>query len=131
MSSLIIKSTHGSTQVELREHDADFFMVTIRDVTLQASAGVYHYGGDGIDKYFADLSENWQGWSGPKEWESLEGTLKLEATADGKGHITLGVQLDYGTPYYWRIRALLILEAGQLERISKDARKFAVSIGSA
>ena len=130
-NSFTIKSTNGKAQLELKPHDKDSFVANLQDVTLNASAGICHFGGDGIDGYFKELADNWMGWTGTKQWESLESTLRFEASSDRTGHITLNVQLDEGTPYDWRLKVILIIEAGQLEKISSDARNFAISIGAA
>lgn len=139
MNPLIIKSVRGGTQIELREHDTSSFIAIINDKSLQASAVVYHAGIHAhidvsrypIEEFFADLAKNWNGWSGSKKWESLEATMKFEATADRMGHITLAIDLDNGTPYNWRVKALVIIEAGQLEKLSKDAHEFTDSISAA
>ena len=130
-NTFTIKSTNGNAQLELKPHDKDSFVAYLQDVTLNASAGIYHFGGDYIDVYFKELADNWKGWTGTKQWESLESTLRFEATSDRTGHVMLNVQLDEGTPYDWRLKVNLIIESGQLDKISSDARKFAISIGAA
>lgn len=62
--------------------------------------------------YFADLAANWRGWEGSRDYESIEGDLRIEATHDG--HVNLHVALREPTvPEGWRVETVVRLEAGE------------------
>ena len=76
---------------------------------------------------FADMARQWQGWSGELEWRSLENELSLRCTRDRLGHIRIGIQLrswTFGWNSDWEVRAAVMVEAGQLERLAKAAAAF-------
>jgi hypothetical protein len=55
---------------------------------------------------FDEMAREWRGWSGTKEWASLEGELSLSCTADGKGHVDIAI--DVRESVYvdkWQLRA--------------------------
>jgi hypothetical protein len=79
---------------------------------------------EGLADYFADLAANWEGWSGPREWSSFEEDLRLSARSHRTGQIQLHVHLNHGAPPYWELDFGLGLEAGELERLSGEARAF-------
>jgi len=71
------------------------------------------------------LVRDWRGWAGEKSCESLEGHLRISATSDSLGHVSLRVELgDNQVPIDWRAETSLFLEAGQLESMAKGARSF-------
>jgi hypothetical protein len=74
--------------------------------------------------FFRDLATHWRGWSGEKQWDSLEGQLSLKATSDSMGHTHLLVRLRSGPLYDWDIRGTLLLEAGQLETVADAVERF-------
>ncbi len=69
--------------------------------------------------FFGKLASDWRGWSGVHAWESLEGELSLQASADRLGHITLRVGLRSVDPPTWAVDAALELDAGGLDRVAK------------
>ena len=77
-----------------------------------------------IADLFAELSESWRGWDGERVWSSNEGTLELTAAHDGVGHITLRVVLRHVSAAPWEIGATLILEAGALAALAREAARF-------
>ena len=76
-------------------------------------------------KFFSELAENWRGWEGQIKWRSTEAELELIATSDPLGHIwvTANVRPD-AHPARWRATASVMVEAGQLERLSHDFSSF-------
>ena len=92
------------------------FVVHVRGPAIEASATVDGYMSEGLPRLFREMARSWTGWKGAKEWQSLEGELKLSAESDSLGHVTLRVSLRSGHyAYGWRIEIGLLLEAGQLE----------------
>jgi len=97
------------------------------DGGLSATKRVYaHYasGWRDLAAFFAGLATDWRGWSGSREWASLESDLKIAARHE-YGHVRLHVTLsqtraDWGN-HGWRASADRTLEAGeQLSRVADE-----------
>ena len=98
--------------------------------SLHAAASVYVHGPLGLARLFEDMARDWKGWSGAKEWSSLEGELTLRCTQDALGHVALQASLQQSAyPSAWKVEAVIAIEAGQLERLAKLARRFEDSDG--
>ncbi len=94
---------------------AQYLGVSIEGPDLRASRQVYE-GRDGgfssLAGYFADLAANWRGWHGSRDYESIEGDLRIQATQDG--HVVLRVTLwETAVPEGWRAEADVRLDAGE------------------
>jgi hypothetical protein len=103
----------------------DQWRARIECADLTAEAKVYErFSGDTLrlDAYFNELAEHWRGWNGDIEWEALG--LRLAARHDGLGHVTIDATLDedYVAANRWRVRASLVLDAGTLRRLAREAR---------
>ncbi|MBA2733704.1 MAG: hypothetical protein H0U54_12520 [Acidobacteria bacterium] len=96
--------------------------MAIRSPNLSASLQVYAWNpcGSGLEQFFEDLAANWKGWNGEKKWTSLEGELSLVCTTDSVGHISIEVTLFDG----WNVRNVFYVDAGQLDQIVLDIKKF-------
>ena len=78
--------------------------------------------------FFESLTDNWRGWTGTRQWESLEGQLRIAATHDG--HVRLRVTIRAEHPNDWRATGTVTIDAGeQLSRAARDLR--AMASGSA
>lgn len=113
----------------LGPYASDSFRAEVRRDRLHAATDIITrvrrgHPSDGLADYFAGLAANWQGWSGPREWSSFESDLKLSAQNHQTGHIHLHVHLNHGAPPYWEVDFELGLEAGELERLTGEARAF-------
>ena len=109
----------------LTGYDGCSFDVSFVSTPLSASVRVYDIQPQGWSEFFADLAASWKGWVGAKERESLEGHLKVIATADSLGHISLRVKLRDVIPSAdWRAEGILVVEAGQLDAIATQAKAF-------
>jgi hypothetical protein len=75
------------------------------------------------EAWFRELADNWTGWTSEKKWGDLESRVLLSATTDSTGHIKMTVTLN-GDDYDTHLRANLMFEAGQLERIADDVAHF-------
>jgi hypothetical protein len=126
---VIIKCSRTSDELEFSESEglrrtdgSEYFRVAIRSSNLSASAQVYAWEprADGLEQFFEDLAANWRGWDGEKKWTSLEGELSLVCTSDSLGHIAIEVTLYDG----WSVRDVFYVDAGQLEQIVSDIKKF-------
>ena len=126
---MIIKCSKDSSELALAEREglrrsggSEYFRVTIRGHELSASSQVYAFEprGCGLVQFFEDLAASWRGWEGEKRWTSLEGELSLICTSDWLGHIAIEVTL-YNI---WSVRNVFHFDAGQLEQIASDVKKF-------
>lgn len=100
--------------------------LTLRGRQMQATIKVANtpYGESPAD-FFGTLSMHWQGWQGVKEWASLEGEYQMSAKSDAMGHITLSVRIwSRHSGQFWTSEVALIVEAGYLEQLVRDMRKF-------
>jgi hypothetical protein len=102
----------------------DFYSVTVSSTGLKASLRIDAYWEDGLIEFFNEIARDWKGWIGKKEWESIERSLALSAIADRAGHTYLTVELQVPDIDGWYARAVLTLEAGQLEQIARDVERF-------
>jgi hypothetical protein len=104
----------------------DTFWVRVTDLNLSAACQVYAgYAPSHPASLFADMAQQWQGWTGELAWQSLEGELRIRCTRDRQGHIFIGVELRPGQmPDDWRVFATVTAEAGQLEEIAGRAAIF-------
>lgn len=128
--STVIKSANYGTTLELFEHDGDYFSVRLHGPEFHGAGRVYACPPTGLDTFFQDLANHWRGWSGKKEWASLEGELSLTATSDSTGHTSLVVRLKSGPyPFDWTLTAVLAIEAGQLEPLAKRISEFLSATG--
>ena len=76
-------------------------------------------------EFFVQVANEWTGWKGTKEWGAIEGEYNLIATCDSTGHITLDVELNRNSfSPGWSGTLSLMIEAGQLEQLARDAKVF-------
>jgi hypothetical protein len=108
----------------------DYLIVTLKSEALSASARIYNYhyahGVAGLAQFFDEIAANWRGWPGAKRWESIEGDFKLACSSDSLGHIEIIVELGSWVtdPVGWYVRYALTVEAGQLDALSENMRRF-------
>ena len=127
-SSAVIKSSHDGTSLEFSDHSGGYYLATLRGPEFHGGARVYTDEPSHLAAFFRDLAAHWQGWSGQKEWGSLEGELSFTATSDSTGHTSLAVRLRSGPyPFDWTLTAVVLIEAGQLEPIAKKMEEFLIA----
>lgn len=81
---------------------------------LTASAVIHEYTerANPLVQYFQDLSDHWRGWSGAKEYESLEGDLRL--SAQHTGHVIITAQLrSFIEPAEWTAEGEFRIDPGE------------------
>ncbi len=125
----------GSASVHLRlspepdDPTLDYLVANLVDDGLTATKRVYaHYasGWGDLAAFLAALATDWRGWSGIREWASLESDLRIEARHE-YGHVQLHVTLsqergDWGN-HGWQASADVTLEPGeQLSRVASELR---------
>ena len=136
LDAFSIRSSEGDRWLELTDVEpafdasdpdsppVEYFVVTLRLEGLRASLRVYGYGAEAVVGAFDAMARDWRGWTGMKEWHSVEGDFGLEATHDRLGHIALTVLLRSEAAPRWQAEGELTLEAGALDRLAADARRF-------
>jgi Family of unknown function (DUF6228) len=92
--------------------------------SLDASLRFYEIRLGGLAEYFEALAKDWRGWGGERRWESLEGDVELVAVHDGLGTITLraNFRTEAFAQHRWTASAELLLDAGGLDRLARQAR---------
>lgn len=130
MDIVEIKSSEGAVRLVLSnpepsDREPDYFVATVEDAGLRASARVYAYGASGIAALFEDVAANWRGWEGEKTGGTVEGDLCLTCTSDRLGHTFVRVEISSG-PYDhdWRAEATIRLDAVQLDEVAQSLRRF-------
>jgi len=133
METFRLESVHGGGALEFRGpvarglegYDGTTFVAALVGRSVTAAVDVYDIQPQRWSAFFRDLAEHWRGWSGAKEHESLEGHIHLTCTRDNAGHIDVRVRLrgDIGGSD-WRVEDTIYLEAGQLERIAREATAY-------
>ena len=110
------------------EGNLDYILATLKLPGVEAVTRVSLVHGVDVplSALFDDLARNWRGWRGSKEWTAYEGGLELSCTHDGLGHVAVAVELhrnpaDVGD---WCVRGEVPLEAGQLDQLHRDVRRF-------
>jgi hypothetical protein len=105
--------------------DFDYCRIELAGAAFSGRLRAYDTNWAGVTAFFQDLSDNWRGWRGVKNWGSLEGQVELRATSDSLGHASLRVLLrEDALVQEWRVEATLIVEAGQLQPVAKAALEF-------
>ena len=138
---LTIESSEVGTEGEratltLGPYGAGSFRVEVRRDRLHATAEIVsrvHRGhqSDGLADFFAGIAADWKGWSGQRDWRSLESDLRLSAESPHGGGVHLVVHLSHGAPPYWELDFSLGLEPGQLERLAAESHAFEQSARTA
>ena len=99
--------------------------VRLVDEGLTAQTCIW-LGPEGVEQplsdFFADLADHWRGWSGKKEWNGMEGGLRLSCTHDKVGNITVRVSLYSGSGSGWETHVDVPVEAGQLDYVATEMR---------
>ena len=133
MDSFRIESAHGDAALVfqgaiprgLGEHDGTTFVARLESSAVQARVEVYDIGLHEWSELFRELAANWRGWNGAKEHGSLEEHLHLSCTSDEAGHVEVRIRMrGEHTGLEWNVEQSLVLEAGQLDRLARDAATY-------
>jgi len=105
------------------------YLVEVQDSGLQVSLGVTSHSGDDLSGFLRRLAEDYRGWAGARQWRSLEDQMRIEASHDGRGHVTLMFRLDdrvYGD--HWDLSVTFTVEAGaEMEALADAVEVFFAS----
>jgi hypothetical protein len=122
----------GDTHLELRSPEpadasrpVEYLTVTLCAPGLQATSRIDAYLSEGLPRLFEDMAANWRGWRGKKAWESIDHDLRLTASHDGHGHISVAVCLRSYVPNedMWTAEGTLTLEPGSLDELASAIRR--------
>jgi hypothetical protein len=126
-NTVIIKSAHDGTVLEFSRSDTENYRVDLVGPECKGTRLVYAYEprSHHLVGFFQDMATNWRGWTGKKEWQSVEGEMRLSAVIDSAGHISLTVELrSESISFDWRLSVVLLIESGDLDRIAREIKKF-------
>jgi len=131
MEQFVLESEQGAKVVfHSRNYDEsgwlDSYSIDLEAHGFHASTLVENPGyGHPPSQLFEKLAAQWSGWSGSERWSALEGELEIVATSDALGHIKLQFEVPgYSQSKGWSANAWLVVEAGQLESLAKEANAF-------
>jgi hypothetical protein len=103
-----------------------YLQARLHGTRLDAQLTFYVYDVAELVRYFRWLDQDWRGWSGERQYESVEGDLTLSASHVGR--IELSVALtgeaarDISTLVGWTAQAIVGVEPG--EELSRFVRDF-------
>jgi hypothetical protein len=131
MDTLSIKSAYPpERELLLSAQDGNFITVTLGtyDKSFNATKRIYlHPKGPELVRLFDDMAAAWRGWQGKKEFTSVGGDLRIEATADRMGHIQLRTTVSNDVPPpddQWQVSVSIWLEAGSMDFLARRMNKF-------
>jgi hypothetical protein len=118
---LSLRAMPWSGGVGVDYYDGPDIQVELRVGGLVAIAELPAYVADAerLVPLFRAIDQDWKGWDGTKRTGDVaDDWLAVEATHDGKGHVTLKVALGHGWPGQteWSVRGLLEIEVGSARR---------------
>ncbi|MBQ1023995.1 DUF6228 family protein [Micromonospora sp. C95] len=86
------------------------------DAGVNAATLVRTLAGDGIVTWTDSLAESFYGWNGVRSWQSLEHDLRIDATHDGRGHVSLRFVIRGPRGYEpgaWEASVVVTLDSGE------------------
>ena len=72
--------------------------------------------------YFKRLADDWRGWDGVREWESVDQRLRLACTTDRTGHayLTISLRGERFLDPRWEARVTVVLDVEQRKRAARE-----------
>lgn len=126
MSEITLKSSRDGATLSFtlkeRRHSQVEFEVAVSTPFFSGRSLVSTYVNGSPSSLFADIAQNWQGWSGAKSWQDLEQRVSLSAKAKSTGHIQVGVEI-VGSDYENRLHVVLEFEPNQLDAMAASMRR--------
>jgi hypothetical protein len=124
--SVEIRSTKGRRILRFHNHSGDYFTASIEGDNLKASRRVWGYTDcEFLVQLFEGMARDWKGWQGERNWESIEGELKIAVSMRITGQVTIAVALrHFDGEDDWRLDVPVFTEAGQLESIAHEVASF-------
>lgn len=77
-------------------------------------------------EFFESMSQDWQGWSETRGYESLDGTLHIAATHDRVRAVRFEMRLRAGarSGFDWSVKHRISVETTELAQLAQAARAF-------
>lgn len=127
MNDFTIKCARSATRLRLHGVEGDYFHVELANPEFRGASRVWQIPDQQFDlaALFEWMAINWQGWKDEQEWSSIEEDLQVAVATDSLGHVFMTVELNNrnsANPFF--LKTTLLLEAGQLEGLAKEARRF-------
>jgi hypothetical protein len=124
-----IHSVDSEKELVFSLYQGEQFQVDLKGYEVSAMVNVWNGGkcySSSLPHFFKNLAFHKKPWSGSKEWGSLDGELKISATCTTLGQVAFAVELRQAVsgPEEWLVKASIVTELGQLDKIAKDARAF-------
>jgi hypothetical protein len=132
VDEVTIKSSRSGGALKLSEpkppgsrHPVKYLRVSLKDQEIAAPSGrVYIYEPHSLAALFEDLAADWRGREGVKQWHPVEEDFALSCKSDGPGHVAMEVTLKSGVyEDDWCVKAVIHLEAGQLEEVAAKVKQ--------
>lgn len=126
MDNVIIQSADSAGRLTFSDTEGDYFTAAYDSPDLRVSKRVWGYTDcELLVDLFRSMALDWKGWDGERRWSSVEGEFTVAGTSDRLGHIKLAlrfVQFEGREP--WKAEPVLNVEAGQLDAIAENVRRF-------
>ncbi|WP_235945120.1 DUF6228 family protein [Verrucosispora sioxanthis] len=110
----------GSVRLRSPHRPWDDLVLDLRcevgDAGVNAATSVRTLDGDGIVAWTDSLAESFYGWDGVRSWQSLEHELRIDATHDGRGHVSLRFVIRGPQGYEaeaWEASVVVTLDSGE------------------
>jgi len=126
MTAAVIKANRDGRSLTFSDRDGDYFKVEVAGGPVTAMKTVWGYTDTSfLVDLFSSIAADWKGWAGERNWESIEGDLKITASSDKLGHIRLEVYIrNNDQENDWRIQTPVYLDAGSLDGVAKSVGRF-------
>ncbi len=127
MDDFTIKCASTATRLRFFGVEGDYFHAELSNPEFHGATRIWGYKDYSLHlaELFESMAMNWQGWKDKQEWSSIEGDLHVTCTSDSVGHVFMTVELNNqlsANPFF--LKTTLVLEAGQLELLAKEAGRF-------
>lgn len=127
MDEGVIRSSQTGACITFSARSESYFDVRFSSPEVSFGKTIYdHTSCLALIELFEHMTISWQGWQGSMEWASVESDIRLGCTHDGLGHIDLELSLidRSGHAEWWQTTVHLMVDAGQLDRIAFELRRF-------
>ena len=126
MDPVFIKSADTSATLTFCDKEGEYFAVVYESPSVSVRRRVWGYTDCPLlVELFQSVAKEWKGWSGQKEWKSIEGEFSLSATSDKLGHVLLYIcSNEFDGTEMWELKVQLALDASQTENIAKRISEF-------
>ena len=127
MDRFSIRSTKTDKVITFSNRDGEYFNFELKGREIEFRRRVTTYTDEfGVSKLFRKVASYNKPWSGVESWESIEGELGLSLECDSLGHVTIRVTVTQwdGGEEDWHIKASILTDLGQLDKVAKNAVLF-------